>query len=130
EMTDERGGKAGLQSQRCRQRRAQPPLAALDEIERRMLAGKALGRASERVAFEYGEGFAHGGLLEEFAKCFVVVEEPMANGGELIFLRHVGSGGDDDFLGADVEVIARAGGLLQALMRPPGGHVSFVGRSE
>ncbi len=53
EMTNQRGGKILFQRRRGRQRGAQSPLPALDQIERRMFAGKPLRRAGECVAFKF-----------------------------------------------------------------------------
>jgi len=91
-----------------------------------MVAGEALGRTRERIAFELHECPSDGGLLEEFSERLVTVEQPVADLGELLLLRHIGAGGDDHFFGADMEVVAGTRGFLQTLMRPPRGYVGFV----
>jgi hypothetical protein len=131
EMAHDFGGEIGLERRFDGQRCGESPLAAADEIERRMrlaveLRRKALGRPGERVAFKFAKGLLHRRLFQQLAELGVVVEQPVADGGELLLLRHVGAGGDDHFFGGNVEVEARAGGLVEAGMRPPGGDVVFV----
>ena len=50
----------------------------------------------------------------------------MADLRQLFLFGHVGARSDDHFLRADVKVVACAGGLLQALVRPPCSDVRFV----
>ena len=47
-------------------------------------------------AVELAECLFERGLVEQLAELGVVIEQPVADGGQLILLRHVGSGGDDD----------------------------------
>ncbi len=90
-----------------------------------MLGWETFGRPNKRGALELNECLADRGLLQQLSKLCVVVEEPVADLRELVFLGHVSAGGDDDLLRADMEVVARAGGLLQALVRPPSGDVGL-----
>src|SRR5580692_448400 len=101
------------------QGRGQPPLLALDQIEAGMVFGEAFGRPRKRRSFELRESSANGGLLEQLSKRRMVIEQPVADGGKLVLLRHIGAGGDHQFLCADVKIVACAGGLLQPLVRPP-----------
>ena len=57
----------------------------------------------------------------------MVLEEMAADGEQLFPFRHVGAGGDVHLGWADVEVKAAAGGLLQAVARPPGGDIALIG---
>jgi hypothetical protein len=107
--------------------RAHAPLLVANQVDGGVVWWKALRRTCERVAFELAEGLADGRSVEDFPKRSVIVEEPVADGGELFLLRHVSAGGDDDFLGADMEVVASTGGLVEASVRPPGGDVRFIG---
>src|SRR5258708_27756438 len=50
EMANDRGCDVGLEGGGSGQGRAQSPLAVLDEVERRMIAGEALGRTGQRGA--------------------------------------------------------------------------------
>ena len=127
EVADDGGGKRRLERFRRRERGGEAPLAALDEIKRGVIFGEAFGRAGERVAFEFFERAADRRAAQELAEFGVVIEEPVADGGELVFFRHVRAGGDDELLGRDMEVVAGAGGFAQPLVRPPGGDVAFVG---
>ena len=77
-----------------------------------MLARKALWRPRESVALKLVKSPADGRLLEEFFELKMMIEQPVTNGGELIFFRHVGAGGNDHFAGAHVKVVARARGLF------------------
>src|SRR5665213_1241027 len=127
EIANQRCGEVWLESLRRGQRGSQSPLTAADQVHARMLGRKSLGWARQRIPFKLRECFADGRLLQQLAELGVVVQQPVADRGELIFLRHVSPGGDDHFLGAHVEVVAGARCLFQPLMRPPCGHVGFVG---
>ena len=118
---------SGLSAASARERGAEAPLPALDQVERGVIAGKALGRTGEGVAFEFSKGLADRRALQQLSELRMMIEEPVADGGELFFLGHIGAGRDDHFLGADVKVVAGARGLLQALVRPPRGDVGFIG---
>lgn len=105
---------------------ADTPLAAADEVDGGIVGAEAFGRAAERQAFEgLQEGFEFF-AGEDLAELGVVVDEVAADGEELLALGHVDAGGDDDFVGADVEVEASAGGLFEAGAGPPCSLVRFV----
>ena len=63
---------------------------------------------------------------EELAELGVMTEQPVADGRKLILVWHVGTGGDDHFIRAHGEVVARARSLLESLVRPPRRHVRFI----
>jgi hypothetical protein len=105
----------------------QSPLLAADEVHSRMICGKSFWRTCKRLAFEFTEGFADGRLFENATEVFVIVEEPVANGCQLIFLRHVRAGGNDHAFRADLEVVTGAGCFVETSVSPPRGDVRFVG---
>lgn len=108
EMTNDCRGKIWFECFSGGQRGSQSPLPAPDQVHARVLGGESLGWAGQSIAFKFRKGLADGRFLEELPKFGVVIEQPVANGRELVLLRHVSSGGDDHFLGADVEVEAGA----------------------
>lgn len=108
EVTDDGSGEARIEGSVGRKGGAESPLAVLDEIEGGVVLGESLGRAGEGVALELGKHLADGRTLGEFAELDVVVEQPVADGGQLVFLGHVGPGGDHHLFGADVEVVSGA----------------------
>jgi hypothetical protein len=106
------------------------PTLGADEFVCGIVVGEALGHACEGVALAECEGVGAGfqELLEGGAIGLVMFAHPAAEGEQLFALGHVDAGGDHDFLRADLEVEASAGGLLHAAARPPGGEVGFVGQ--
>jgi hypothetical protein len=120
-------GKVFFQRRLRRERCAHAPLLVANQVNGGVVGWKALRRSCESVAFEFAEGLADGGPAKDLSERLVIVEQPVADRGELFLLRHVGAGGDDDFFRADVEVVARARGLVEAGVRPPCGDVRFVG---
>ena len=104
-----------------------PHWLAADQIESPdASAGNPLGGRVSCVAFKLAKRLLNRRPFEQLTELRVMIEQPVTNGGELIFLRHVGAGSDDHFFGGDVKVVAGAGGLVETGMRPPGGDVVFV----
>lgn len=123
DFLEQRGFGCGL----CGECGGKSPLAAEDEVEGGRVCGKASRRALEFVAFELVHGCAEFAAGEQRAQFLVVIEQIAAHGEQLFGRGHVHAGCDDDFLGADVEVEAGAGGFLQSAADPPGGDVVLVG---
>lgn len=92
-----------------------------------MIGGKSFRWTRQRFAFELAEGFADGRLLEDPSKIVVIIEEPVTDGSELFFLRHVRACCNDNSLRAHLKVVAGAGGFIETGMRPPRGNVRFIG---
>ncbi len=69
EVANDDVGESCLERRLRRQRGGQPPLAALDQVQRRMLGGKALGRTRERVAFKFDECLPDRWLLSSLRNC-------------------------------------------------------------
>jgi hypothetical protein len=103
------------------------PLAVEEEVEGGVVGGEAFGGSGELEAIELGEGGAELFGGDDAAVVFVVVEEVAADGEELLALGHVDARGDGEGFAVDLEVVAAAGGLLEALAGPPGGDVVLVG---
>src|SRR5579863_4665037 len=64
---------------------------------------------------------------ENCAVLLVTIEQHAADGLKLILLGHVATGRDEELRCSDVDVEPGAGGLLEALARPPCGDVGLVG---
>src|ERR1700761_1283909 len=92
-----------------------------------MLLRKTLGSTRERVARPYIEDAFQLAIVQQLAHFVMVIEQILADRAQLLPLRHVHTSGNDYLVRTHVEVVAAPGGLLQAVSRPPGGYMAFIG---
>lgn len=104
DLLDEGGTGCGLGSEvRC-----DAPLATEEKVHRGRVGREPFGRTCEFLAIELGHERTQFLRGEEPAQLFMVQFDMSADGEELFALGHIDSRGDDDLIGADVEVEAAA----------------------